>query len=91
MSKYKTLWDYVQKKGDMPLKLTFDEIKDITGAEIDHSFPKWTIPTYILYGEKDNLTSYKTMSELANKVNASAVMKGGEHWFHTEEQMKFFD
>ena len=53
---------------------------------------KWAVPTDILYGEKDNLTSYETMSEFANKVNASlTVMKGGEHWFHTEEQMKFLD
>lgn len=41
MSKYKVLWDHVQKRGDMPLKLTFDKIKDITGAEIDHSFLKY--------------------------------------------------
>jgi len=52
----------------------------------------WTIPTHILYGEKDNLTSYETISEFANKINATlTVMKNGEHWFHTKEQMKFLD
>lgn len=52
----------------------------------------WTIPTHILYGEKDNLTSYETISEFANRTNASlTVMKNGEHWFHTKEQMDFLD
>ena len=52
----------------------------------------WTVPTHILYGENDNLTSYETISEFANRIKASlTVMKNGEHWFHTEEQMKFLD
>jgi pimeloyl-ACP methyl ester carboxylesterase len=52
----------------------------------------WTVPTHILYGEQDNLTSYETISEFANQIKATlTVMKNGEHWFHTEEQMKFLD
>lgn len=38
MSKYNLLWEYVQKKGSQSFKLTFDEIKDIAGIPIDHSF-----------------------------------------------------
>lgn len=53
---------------------------------------RWDIPTYILYGENDDLTSFGTISEFAEKINAPlTVMKNGEHWFHTEEQMKFLD
>lgn len=52
----------------------------------------WQIPTSILYGEKDNLTSLETIKDFAEKQGASlTVMKGGEHWFHTEEEMKFLD
>ena len=52
----------------------------------------WQIPTCILYGENDNLTSFETMSEFAAQINAPlTVMKGGEHWFHTDEQMAFLD
>ena len=53
---------------------------------------KWNVPTKILYGEKDNLTSFETMKDFAdiNKTSLT-VMKGGEHWFHTEEQMNFLD
>ena len=53
---------------------------------------EWTIPTHILYGEKDNLTAYETVAQFANQIGATlTVMKNGEHWFHTEEQMRFLD
>jgi len=38
MSKYDELWKYLQKNGNESIKLTFEEIKEITGIEIDHSF-----------------------------------------------------
>ena len=53
---------------------------------------KWNIPTCILYGAKDNLTSIETISEFAEQTGAIlTVMNDGEHWFHTEEQMEFLD
>ena len=52
----------------------------------------WRIPTQILYGGKDNLTSYETVSEFADRIGAGlTVMENGEHWFHTQEQMQFLD
>ena len=53
---------------------------------------RWNIPTHILYGEKDTLTSYPTISAFAEQIHADlTVMKDGEHWFHTPEQMQFVD
>ena len=53
---------------------------------------EWNIPTCILYGEKDNLTSEETVSEFADRIGAPlTVMKDGEHWFHTAAQMEFLD
>lgn len=53
---------------------------------------KWEIPTYVLYGEKDGLTSISTITEFSERIGASlTVMKGGEHWFHTEKQIRFLD
>ena len=53
---------------------------------------KWNVPTAILYGSKDNLTSYNTIAAFAEKHNTKlTVMENGEHWFHTEEQMRFLD
>lgn len=52
----------------------------------------WRVPTHILYGELDNLTSLETISAFAEKTGAAlTVMPGGEHWFHTDEQMRFLD
>ncbi|MDO5399852.1 MAG: alpha/beta hydrolase [Eubacteriales bacterium] len=52
----------------------------------------WQVPTRILYGEKDHLTAYETMLAFAKKTGAEiTVMDGGEHWFHTGEQMAFLD
>lgn len=53
---------------------------------------EWNIPMHILYGENDNMTSYETISSFAEKTGATLdVMQGGEHWFHTEEQMEYLD
>ena len=52
----------------------------------------WHVPTQILYGSNDLLTSLETISDFANKHQATlTVMEGGEHWFHTEDQMQFLD
>lgn len=52
----------------------------------------WTIPTDILYGEKDDLTDKASIIGFANGNGASlTIMENGEHWFHTEEQMAFLD
>jgi len=53
---------------------------------------EWNVPTYILYGEKDNWTSYETILNFTNKSKANlTIMRDGEHWFHTDEQMEFLD
>lgn len=52
----------------------------------------WRVPTQILYGSTDNLTSLETMRGFAQKHHAPlTVMEGGEHYFHTDEQMRFLD
>ena len=53
---------------------------------------KWSIPTCILYGENDHLTSRETIFGFADRIRADlTVMEDGEHWFHTAEQMKVLD
>lgn len=52
----------------------------------------WRVPTRILYGERDNLTSLETISAFAAQHGSElTVMPGGEHWFHTADQMAFLD
>lgn len=53
---------------------------------------QWSVPTNILYGSSDNLTSLETVRAFAEQHDSAlTVMEGGEHWFHTEEQMHFLD
>ena len=53
---------------------------------------EWNAPTAVLYGSEDDLTSYETITAFANCRRARlTVMEGGEHWFHTEQQMRFLD
>ena len=50
----------------------------------------WHIPTEILYGSDDNLQSLATIRAFADVSGAGlTVMEHGEHWFHTEEQLRF--
>ena len=53
---------------------------------------RWDVPTAILYGSRDTLTSREAVAAFAKRRNASlTVMEDGEHWFHTEAQMRFLD
>ena len=48
MSKYEPLWEYIQKCGKPQLTMTFDEIGEIAGVPLDHSFLKYKkeLPEY---------------------------------------------
>ncbi len=53
---------------------------------------EWNVPTDILYGECDRLIPKNDIDEFTARCGASlTVMKGGEHWFHTEKQMSFLE
>ena len=54
--------------------------------------PAWSVPTRILYGGRDTLTSRKTIDAFSARTGASlTVMEDGGHWFHTAEQLAFLD
>ena len=38
MSRYRPLWEYVQRDGRTSFKLTFEDVRRIVGTPIDHSF-----------------------------------------------------
>ena len=51
-----------------------------------------TPPTEILYGDQDGLTGRQTVDAFVRSHPARlTVMAGGEHWFHTAEQLAFLD
>lgn len=58
MSKYDKLWKYVQNSGTQQLVLTFDEICEIAGVPLDHSFLKYK-NELLQYGYKVGKISLK--------------------------------
>ncbi len=66
MSKYQPLWDYIVKNKKDEYKLSFDEVKKITGFKFDHaflSFKKELIP----YGYEFKKLSLKEKWVIINK------------------------
>lgn len=48
----------------------------------------WPVKTSILYGENDNLTDLQTIEAFAATHHSHLeLVPGGEHYFHTEEQL----
>ncbi|MCC0654104.1 hypothetical protein [Clostridioides sp. ES-S-0001-03] len=68
MSKYSSLWEYVKKNSNQSFKLTFEEIKDIAGIEIDHSFLKYK-KELNEYGYQVGKISLKEKTVIFNKID----------------------
>ena len=69
MSKYDALWKYVQDNGSQTFKLTFDEIAEIAGIAIDHSFLKYKMELSE-YGYQVGKISKKEQTVIFNKVES---------------------
>ena len=67
MSKYNSLWEYVQSNVNQSFKMTFEEIRDIAGIPIDHSFLKYK-KELIDYGYKVEKISMKKQTIIFNKI-----------------------
>ncbi len=68
MSKFNFLWEYVQKSENGTLKLTFEEIQDIAGIPIDHSFLKYK-KELTEYGYQVEKISMKEQTVTFIKIN----------------------
>lgn len=68
MSKYNVLWEYIQKNGSQSFKLTFEEIQNIAGIPIDHSFLKYK-KELIEYGYQVGKISMKEQTVIFNKID----------------------
>ena len=67
MSKYNSLWEYVQSNVNQSFKMTFEEIRDIAGIPIDHSFLKYK-KELIDYGYEVEKLSMKEQTIIFNKI-----------------------
>lgn len=68
MSKYNSLWEYVQKAKSKSLKLTFEEIQNIAGIPIDHSFLKYK-KELTKYGWQVGKISMKDQTVIFSKID----------------------
>ena len=79
---------------------TEKEIETPTGQTLDwdyycyvrsHPIDLWDKPTAILYGSADQITEFDVVSEFAKRYHcALRVLEDGEHYFHTDEQLRYF-
>lgn len=67
MSKYDPLWEYILKKGEESMTLSFDEIGNIAGVRIDHSFLRYK-KELSEYGYQVGKISMKEKTVIFNKT-----------------------
>ena len=77
MSKYDSLWNYVKEKGEDSFKLTFEEIQNIAGVPIDHSFLKYK-KELTQYGFQVGKISMKEQTVIFNRTDMSSKNKEKE-------------
>lgn len=67
MSKYRALWEYIQDNKSQSLKLTFEEIQNIVGIPLDHSFLKYK-KELTEYGYEVGKISMKDKTVIFSKI-----------------------
>lgn len=67
MSKYDSLWEYLKSNNEDNYKLSYEEIKEILGFNIDHSFLTYKKEAEN-YGYKVGKISIKEKTVIFNKI-----------------------
>lgn len=67
MSKYSRLWEYVSTNESSSFKMTFNEIQEIAGIPIDHSFLTYK-KELTEYGWQVGKISMKDQTVIFNKM-----------------------
>lgn len=73
MSKYEPLWKYIQENEKEEYTLTYKEIKNILGFEIDHSFLKYK-KELLAYGYEVKKISIKNNLILITKKKDKSLL-----------------
>ena len=67
MSKYEPLWNYIKDNQKLEYKFTYEEIRNILGFDIDHSFLKYK-KELLEYGYEVAKISIKEKYVLIHKI-----------------------
>ena len=68
MGKYAALWEYVKNNGSQSFKLSFEEIQNIAGIPVDHSFLKYK-KELTEYGYQVGKISIKEQTVIFTKID----------------------
>lgn len=66
MSKYDKLWKYIADRDEDSIILSFDEIKNVSGTELDHSFLNYK-KELVTYGFSVGKISLKNKTVIFSK------------------------
>ena len=69
MSKYEPLWNYIKDNQKLEYKFTYEEIRNILGFDIDHSFLKYK-KELLEYGYEVAKISIKEKYVLIHKIES---------------------
>ena len=79
----------LQREKEVPVGLGQTLSWDYLSYVRQHPICSWDIQTEILHEEHDVMTSVSTADAFATRFGCGLTrMKGGEHWFHTDEQLR---
>lgn len=87
-----TTEDELREKGE--IKTPFDETLswDYYQYVRNHPIDIWNSRTSILYGGNDNLTERAVLDSFSKKFLCDVdILDGGDHYFHTPDQLKYLD
>lgn len=79
-----------ERKIETPIGQTlyWDYYQYVKANPITH----WQTPTSILYGSADNLCEQEVVDQFSKRFGCHlSVLDGGEHFFHTPEQLAFYE
>lgn len=83
--------DALRARGEIPTEfgetLSWAYLRYVRAHPMD-----WRAPTKILCARRDALVAHETLERFAARCGAEiCTMEQGEHWFHTEAQLRFLD
>ena len=90
------LWGNITEKDlkeKLEIKTDFGQIMywDDYSFNMENPIDNWNKNTCILYGDKDNMQDKGTIKKFADNFNCELdIIKDGEHYFHTEEQLNYY-
>lgn len=82
--------ELLEQKGEIPTDFGQTLSHHYRQFALEHTITDWKAPTFVLYGSTDNLIERETIERFCQSFGCVlTILPGGEHWFHTDEQISF--